>query len=257
MPVKEEYGAQPPIEILRQFLDQKGWFDLKEAKHPFKNIIETTLIAAMGPPGGGKSFITPRMQRHFSVISFVDCDDSILRKIFTTILDWYFGRAEFNGDVERMKDKIVEGTMKIYHSIQEDLKPTPAKSHYTFNLRDFSKVIMGICMAGPSQVPTDETMIRLWTHETIRVFGDRLINDDDRMWMLTACQETCRSAFGQSFDSVFRHLDIDNNGKIETLDEIRGLAFGDVITPVGMPERPYEEIQDREELKKACELALN
>jgi dynein heavy chain len=47
-----------------------------------------------------------------------------------------------------MEGKLVTGTMKIYQKIQEDLKPTPMKSHYTFNLRDFSKVICGICMAG-------------------------------------------------------------------------------------------------------------
>lgn len=46
-----------------------------------------------------------------------------------------------------MDSKLVAGTMKIYMKIQEELKPTPMKSHYTFNLRDFSKVICGICMA--------------------------------------------------------------------------------------------------------------
>lgn len=60
MPKKENYGAQPPIEILRQFQDQGGWYDRKDNKHPFRNILDTQLVCAMGTPGGGRSFITPR-----------------------------------------------------------------------------------------------------------------------------------------------------------------------------------------------------
>ena len=30
MPAKEKFGAQPPIEILRQLMGQGGWFDRKD-----------------------------------------------------------------------------------------------------------------------------------------------------------------------------------------------------------------------------------
>ena len=46
----------------------------------------------------------------------------------------------------KSEGKIVAATLEIYEKAILHLKPTPAKSHYLFNLRDFSKVILGICM---------------------------------------------------------------------------------------------------------------
>ena len=66
----------------------------------------------------------------------------------------------------------------------EKLLPTPLKSHYLFNLRDYAKVIMGICMTDKDHTPTVETLVRLWTHECLRVFSDRLTNTEDRLIML-------------------------------------------------------------------------
>jgi len=36
--------------------------------------------------------------------------------------------------------KLVEATKFVYAGVQAKLKPTPNKSHYTFNLRDISKI---------------------------------------------------------------------------------------------------------------------
>lgn len=55
MPALEKYGSQPPIELLRQWMDHKGWYDYKEKDKVFKEIIELVFVTAMGPPGGGKN----------------------------------------------------------------------------------------------------------------------------------------------------------------------------------------------------------
>jgi dynein heavy chain len=154
MPKVEKYGAQPPIEILRQWLVQGGWYDRKDTKHPFRNLQNMTLISAMGPPGGGRAYVTPRITRHFNQIGYVNLDETTLDIIFRNILKWHFREGGFSTEVAGLEQKIVKATNKVFEKIQAELKPTPAKTHYTFNLRDFSKVVCGMTASTKKELQT-------------------------------------------------------------------------------------------------------
>eukprot|EP00971_Amphidinium_carterae_P346717 6488349-Amphidinium_carterae.1 len=112
MPNKEQFGAQPPIEILRQMIDSVaypahgGWYDRKDPTHPFRHLTDVMLFAAMGPPGGGRTFITPRMTGHLFMVGFPELDDDNMSRIFSTILEWKMQQDNYPEDVQGLTKKI-------------------------------------------------------------------------------------------------------------------------------------------------------
>lgn len=48
MPALEVYGAQPPIEILRQYCDHKGWYDRKAIGMSISSVLESRIALARG-----------------------------------------------------------------------------------------------------------------------------------------------------------------------------------------------------------------
>lgn len=95
---------------------------------------------------------------------------------------------------------------KVYKKAMENLLPTPTKSHYTFNLRDFSRVIQGCLLLRKESLENKRTMIRLFVHEVFRVYYDRLVDDKDRAWLYQLMKSIVKDQFKESFDQVFDHL---------------------------------------------------
>jgi dynein heavy chain len=246
MPEVEVYGAQPPIELIRQLMDNGGWYDLKDKS--WKTIVDTSVIAAMGPAGGGRNGVTPRLLRHFNLFSFAEFDDNTLRRIFSTITQWHFGN--FPSDVRSLADAVVDATLETYRAAMKALLPTPQKSHYTFNLRDFSRIIQGVLLSRSNESFNKASLVRLWTHEALRVFGDRLVDDADRAWFHKHLETMCTTKFNAAFYDTFKHLDRENK-KAVSVSDLRNLIFGDYMLEDDA--KLYLEVREMGELNARME----
>merc|ERR1719204_1122019 len=146
--------------------------------------------------------------RHFNVLCVPKPSAQVLTLIFESILGGYLSRLNFKTEIQALTRPIVDSTIGLYAGIKRSLLPIPAKSHYTFNLRDISKVFQGLLMCSANTAKTKDMFIRLWIHEAMRCFHDRLINDEDRAWFCEAVGEALVKTFKVGHSPAFAKEEI-------------------------------------------------
>lgn len=209
-------------------MDHRGWYDRKSKEKPFCRVEDMYFISAMGPPGGGRSTITPRLQRHFNVITYTDLSLEMIDNIFSTIVGAFY--RSFSPDVKDNVQPLIAMSLRVYDAVLTGpLKPTPNRSHYLFNLRDISRISQGLCLADKRSVFETVHVIRLWLHENLRVFGDRLINNIDRDWFTNFCLDEATKTFNLEKDGIF------NSERI---------LYGDYMDGIDAEPRIYRQIND-------------
>lgn len=230
MPKLDTYGSQAAIELLRQFLDFKGFYDRE--KLFWKEILDVVLGCACAPPGGGRNPLTPRFVRHFALFSLPKPNEETLTQIFNGILRGFL--ETFSSAIRALSEPMVHACVDVYMRVSKVMLPTPDRSHYIFNLRDLSKCIQGILQANNMYYNMESQILRLFYHETTRVFHDRLINKGDKELFMTVMNLVCKDQFNR---------DVVQPGEPE-------LLFGDFMV-FGKPknERIYEEIKDHIKLE--------
>jgi dynein heavy chain len=205
------------------------------------------LVSACAPPGGGRNEVTPRFFRHFNMLNIAPPSQQTMQKIFLSIVNGFLD--PFLPEIRALSKPVVDASVEVYERICKELLPTPAKSHYTFNLRDLSKVVQGVLQARPSSLPDkvratvvesvrwadacvgQDALARLWVHEAMRVFYDRLINKKDRRYFTDMLVELLKRHFSLSWSN-------------ESFEE-QPIIFGDFMRPgLAADMRVYEQVKD-------------
>ncbi|CAH8499452.1 unnamed protein product [Schistosoma intercalatum] len=228
MPAKDSSGSQPPLELIRQWLEYGFWYD--RAKQTRKKIKGMQLFAAMGIPGGGRMILSQRLQAHFHQIVVTFPTEANLKRIYGTMITQKL--QEFQDEVKSMADNLTQASIDLYHAIVNKFLPTPTKIHYLFNLRDISKIFQGLLRASKKYIDTRNSMLRLWIHEGLRVFYDRLVDEKDRATYLDLVGESLASYFDQTYHGL--------------CPSKQSPIFVDFMNP----DNSYEDVTDLDRLRK-------
>ncbi|XP_076363131.1 dynein heavy chain at 89D isoform X2 [Tachypleus tridentatus] len=231
MPQVDQYGTQQPIALLKLLLERGGIYDRGKDLN-WKNIKDLGFLAAMGKAGGGRNEVDPRFLSLCCVFNMTFPSDDTVYHIYSSILQGHFHM--FSSDIRSLIPNITKSLLTLYKAIIQSLPPTPSKFHYIFNLRDLSRVCGGLCLTTPDRFTSPEQLIRVWRNECLRVFFDRLTNDEDRSMVQKVLNELLETNFPEQAEYA----------------KTDPILFGDYrIALEEGGSRVYEDIQDYEAAK--------
>ena len=176
LPYKETYGTQNSLELLRQIVDHRSFYDRTDLGFR-KEVTDVQFVAGMNPTAGSFS-VNARLQRHFTTFSCMMPSVSDLHMIYKSILDGHL--ANFSSAVQGLTNKITEASIGLHDAVSTKFLPSATRFVYNWNMRELSAIYQGLCLSVKDFYPAPMKFVRLWVHEASRVFGDRLINEGDQ-----------------------------------------------------------------------------
>ncbi|XP_050421392.1 dynein heavy chain, cytoplasmic isoform X3 [Adelges cooleyi] len=179
LPDMDNYGTQRVISFLRQLVERRGFYK-PTGDQAWVSLERIQFVGACNPPTDpGRKPLSHRFLRHVPVIYVDYPGETSLKQIYGT-----FSRAmlrlipTLRGYAEPLTNAMVEFYLASQERFTQDMQP-----HYVYSPREMTRWVRGICEAiRPLETLSVDGLVRLWAHEALRLFQDRLVDDSERQW---------------------------------------------------------------------------
>ena len=177
MPTIDKYGTQRPNALLKFLVERRQLYQ-RGLDLLLRDIVDVFFVGCISPTAGGNNRVDPRLMSLYNTFNITNPSADATQHIYNSILKKSL--VEFPEEVQNCIEPITIATIKLYNDCKERLPRTPTKFHYTFNLRDLSRIYEGLYLSTPDKISTKASIVRLWRNECLRVIADRLIDATDR-----------------------------------------------------------------------------
>ncbi|KAF2709100.1 hypothetical protein K504DRAFT_456000 [Pleomassaria siparia CBS 279.74] len=191
LPAPDKYGTQRAISFLRQLVEQNGFW--RTSDKTWVTLDRIQFVGACNPPtDAGRTPMALRFLRHAPLIMVDYPGEKSLQQIYGT----------FNSAVLKIiptlrgySEALTKAMVQLYAESQKRFTPD-IQPHYVYSPRELTRWVRGIYEAlRPLETLPVEGLVRIWAHEALRLFQDRLIAEDERNWTEECIHRVAREHF--------------------------------------------------------------
>ena len=193
LPEMDKYSTQVVITFLREITEQNGfWRPLDKTWIKLERI---QFVGACNPPTDvGRHPLNNRFLRHCPLLYVDFPGKDSLRQIYGTFNRAILRKAgsAFSGQSEALTEAMVEFYTQCQMHYTPDIQP-----HYIYSPRELTRWKHAI-NESIENISDPDGLVRLWAHEALRLFQDRLVLEEEKVW----CDQLVDKVASQCFPSL-------------------------------------------------------
>ncbi|KDQ54817.1 hypothetical protein JAAARDRAFT_37924 [Jaapia argillacea MUCL 33604] len=178
LPATDKYGTQRVISFLRQLVECNGYWRTTDMS--WVKLERIQFVGACNPPTDpGRVPLSHRFLRHAPLVMVDYPGELSLKQIYGT-----YTRAVLKvvPNLRAYAEPLTDAMVMFYLASQKRFT-TDVQAHYVYSPRELTRWVRGIYEAiRPLEILSVEGLVRVWAHEALRLFQDRLVTEDEKQW---------------------------------------------------------------------------
>ncbi|OCH92714.1 dynein heavy chain protein 1 [Obba rivulosa] len=178
LPATDKYGTQRVISFIRQLVECGGFW--RTSDMAWVKLERIQFVGACNPPTDpGRVPLSHRFLRHAPLVMVDYPGELSLKQIYGT---YNRGILKVVPSLRTYADPLTDAMVTLYLASQKRFT-TDIQAHYVYSPRELTRWVRGIYEAiKPLETLSVEGLVRVWAHEALRLFQDRLVSEEEKQW---------------------------------------------------------------------------